>query len=176
MALAYIPVEVEIGFIDIEGTHAHTRFFLPPLGTGATNADDNIAKAIEVMNAIAALSDCALLSRSIIFQSRDNAVVGAGEVERKGLFTFAPAQGTEFTTMVPGFKDSLLDADKRSISVVTGGPQTKAEVTAFVNAVLNGSASLNNGATNAAGISLSQAISGKKYHEGSLKEKRGKSG
>lgn len=176
MALAYVPVEVELGFIDIEGTPASTRFFLPPLGTGATNADDNIAKAIAVMNAVAAISDCQLLSRSIIFQSRDNAVVGAGEVERKGLFTFAPAHGTEFTTMVPGFKDSLLDADKRSISVVLGSPQTKTEVTAFINAVLSGSSSLNNGATNAAGISLAQAISGKKFHEGSLKEKRGKSG
>lgn len=176
MALAYVPVEVELGFLDVEGTPAHTRFFLPALGVGATNADDNIAKAIAVMNAIAAISDCQLLSRSIIFQSRDNAVVGAGEVERKGIFTFAPAQGTEFTTMVPGFKDSLLDADKRSISVIPGGPQTKIEVTAFMNAILNGSASLNNGAVNAAGISLAQAISGKKYHEGSLKEKRGKSG
>jgi hypothetical protein len=176
MALLYVPTGVLLSFIDTEGTIGRTGFFLPALANDNANVDDLIAKGATVAATIAAMSDCVLVDRSTIFTARDNAVVGAGEVEKKGIFYFTPAQGSAYRTQVPGFKDSLLDANKRSIAVTGTTPAPKTEVAAFVTALLDGPVGSNNGATNAAGISLDAALSAHKEHESALKERRGRSG
>jgi hypothetical protein len=173
MALAQIPTKVKLTFRDRENSIAHTGFFLPAPGLLQVNAQAIYTKAQDVAAAVAAISDCQLVSMAVCFGDSDDAAVGLGEVEKKGLFTFAVAGGTNYTTLVPGFKDSLLENDKRTIAVA-GTVQT--EVQDFIDAILNGPASFNNGATNASGISLARVVEAHKVHVHSLVERRGKSG
>jgi hypothetical protein len=174
MAFTGMPTEVQYTFVDRENTRATTSLFLPNPGADFADAASIYDKALEIGTAIAGLSLSTLVSVNVIFSGRDSAAVGAGEVERKGVFTFATDGGTDYTTGVPGFKDGLLDADRRTIVITTGNMTT--EVQAFVDAMLNGPIGANNSATNAAGKSLVRVIEAHKEHGGSLLERRGRSG
>lgn len=173
MALQQTATEVLLTFRDRENTRATTRFFMGPPGLLQVNAEAIYTQARVIALNIAALSDCQLVEMAVKYQDRDDAAAGAGEVERKGKFIFAVAGGTDYNTLVPGFKDSLLDTNQRSIALGAGA---HAEVTAFVNAILNGPVGFNNGATNAAGVSLARAVAAFKVHVRSLEDRRGRSG
>jgi hypothetical protein len=174
MAIIATPTEVILSFRDRENTPAKTRFFLPTPGLANVNAETIYAYARTLTPLVAALSDCQLTGMAVVFQDRDDAAVGAGEAERKGLFTFAVAGGTNYQTQVPGFLDALLDSDKRSIAVQGAGVQ--ADVQSFLDAILAGPVGFDNGATNAAGISLVRAVEAHKSHVRSLLDRRGRSG
>lgn len=174
MALSAMPTEVQYTFIDRENTRATTSLFLPSAGALFVNASAIYNNALAIGVALQALSDCVLIAINVVFSGRDNAAVGAGEVERKGVFTFATDGGTDYTTGVPGFKDALLNTDRRSISIVSGDDTP--EVDAFITALLAGPPGYANGATNAGGRSLVRAVEAHKEHGSSLLEKRGRSG
>ena len=174
MALQAVETEVLLTFRDRENTIARTRFFLPQPGLLQVNAQTIYTKAQTLTGLIAAISDCQLIDMAVKFQDRDDVSVGAGEVERKGKFIFAVAGGTPYTTLIPGFKDTMLDTDKRSIAIT--GASVHAEVQAFLDAIINGPASFNNGGTNAAGVDLARAVDAFKVHVRSLQDRRGRSG
>jgi len=174
MAIAAVPTEVIVNFKDRENTATKTRFYLPVPGVLNVNAQAIYTKARTMALAVAACSDCQMTGFAVLYQDRDNAAAGAGEAERKGNFMFAVNGGTNYTTQVPGFLDSLLDANKRTIAVA--GPDVAPEVQAFIDALLDGPPSFNNGATNASGLSLVRAVDGRKTHVRSLVERRGRSG
>jgi hypothetical protein len=174
MAIIAVPSECILTFRDRENTTAKTRFFMPSAGLAAVDAQAVYTHARTMAGLVAALSDCQLVNMAVVYQDRDDSTVGAGEAERKGVFTFGVAGGTNYRTMVPGFLDSLLDVDQRSIAVQ--GPNVAPEVQAFIDALLDGPPSFNNGATNSAGLSLVRAVSGKKAHVHSLLDRRGRSG
>jgi hypothetical protein len=174
MALEPIATKVLLSFRDRENTIGKTGFFLPVPGLLQVNAEAIYTKAKAIATAIQAISDCQLVDLSVTFGDEDNVTDGTGEVEKKGRFVFAVAGGTNYSTMIPGFKDSLLDNNKRTITVVGAG--VNSDVQAFIDAVLNGPASFNNGATNAAGVNLARVVEARKVHVHSLAERRGKSG
>lgn len=174
MALEPIVTECKLTFRDRENTIAHTSFFLPPPGLLQVNAQAIYTKARAITAAIVALSDCQLIDMAVTFADEDNVTDGTGEVEKKGRFVFAVAGGSNYATLIPGFKDSMLESNNRTIAVV--GASVHAEVQAFIDAVLNGPPSFNNGATNAAGINLARVVEARKVHVHSLVERRGKSG
>jgi len=174
MALTAKPTECVLIFKDRENTRSTTRFYLPQTGAAFTNAFASYTQALDIANAVQLISDCVLIGVTVLFSGSDGAAVGAGEVERKGVFTFATNGGTDYVTAVPGFKDALLDTNRRDIPVL--GSSVPAEVTAFVNAMLNGPVGISNAATNAAGLDLVRVIEGHKEHTPSLVERRGRSG
>jgi len=174
MAMLAVPTECILTFRDRENTLAKTRFFMPDAGVAAVNAAAIYTHARAMAALVAACSDCQLVGMGVVFADRDDVAAGDGEAERKGTFDFAATGGTVYRTQVPGFLDSLLDADQRSIAVAGAG--VAAEVQAFIDSLLDGPISFNNGATNAAGLSLVRAISGKKSHVHSLIDRRGRSG
>lgn len=174
MAIGAKATEVVLIMKDRENTKSSTRFYLPSAGGAFTNALAAYNAALDIAAAIQLLSDCALMAVVVLFSGSDGAAVGAGEVERKGVFTFATNGGTDYVTAVPGFKDALLDPNRRDIPVLGGS--VPAEVTAFVNAMLNGPVGLSNAATNAAGLDLVRVVEAHKEHTPSLIERRGRSG
>lgn len=174
MAILAVPSECILTFRDRENTTAKTRFFLPVPGLLQVNAEAVYTKARAMALLVAALSDCQLTNMAVVFADRDDSAVGAGEVERKGLFTFAVAGGSQYHTQVPGFLDSLLDIDQRSIA--TSGAGVKSEVQAFLDAILAGPVGFANGATNAAGLSIVRTVEAHKAHVRSLVDRRGRSG
>lgn len=171
MAVAALPYKVEYIWKDREGTFATTSINIQ---NRPVLAADVQAKAAALVPLLKALSSCHLVAYRVISRYADPAVAGAGEAERKGKFTFTTAQGSHYTTMVPGFKDGLLDANGRDITVK--GASVRPEITAFVNAIVNGPAGWANGPVNEAGLDIIAALYAKKVHVRSLARRAGRSG
>lgn len=171
MAIEAVPYAVEYIWKDREGTLARTNIHIQNRPVLATNV---LAKAAAMIPLLRALSSCHLVGYRVISRYQDPDVVGAGEVERRGKFVFVTGQGTTYTTTVPGFKDSLVDANGRDITVKGSGILTA--VGAFVDKVTDGPAGWANGPVNEAGIDIIAARSGKKVHVRSLSRRAGRSG
>lgn len=170
MAIAPLPYAVQFVWKDIEGTKAFTNINInrPVL------ASDVIAKVAALVPLLKALTSAHLIGYRIVSRYKDPAVVGAGEAERKGRFFFTTALGRSYTTQIPGFSDSMLDPDRRTISV--SGTGVKAEVAAFTNYIISGPLGWNNSAVNEAGQSIIAVTRAKKVHVPSLRQRSGRSG
>jgi len=171
MAVSALPYKVEYTWKDREGTLAKTNIHIQ---NRPVLAADVQAKAAAIVPLLKALSSCHLISYRVISRYEDSAVVGAGEAERKGKFTFVTAQGSHYTTMVPGFKDTLLDANGREITV--RGASVNPIITTFIDAIVNGPAGWANGPVNEAGLDVIAALYAKKEHVRSLARRAGRSG
>jgi hypothetical protein len=171
MAISALPYMVQYIWRDREGTKAFTNVNIQ---NRPVLAADVQAKAASLATLLKAVSSSHMIGYRIISRYEDPAVVGAGEAERKGKFTFTTAQGRTYTTMVPGFKDSLVDTNNRIITVGTGANAT---VAAFTSAIVNGPLGMwGTGMVNEAGQSIVAVISGKKVHVRSLKQRASRSG
>jgi hypothetical protein len=166
MAMTKQAFALECAWIDREGTKVATTSYIESAATGV-NA---MAKAATLVPLIKALSSCHLAGYRLLGRYADNAVTGAGEAEKKGVFFLGTATGTQFRTQIPGFKDGLLDVNGRDI-IVKGGSITT-EVNAFLDLMLNGAAGIANGAVNQAGLDVDHAVRAYKYHVRSLSRGR----
>ncbi len=171
MAVAALPYAVEYIWKDREGTTAVTRLHIQNRPVLAVDVQ---AKALALVPLLKALSSCQMIAYRVISRYEDPTVVGAGEAERKGKFTFVTAQGSHYTAMIPGFKDALLDNNGRDITVRQGTP--KVAVISYLNAIINGPLGWANGPVNEAGFPIIAAVSAKKIHVRSLARRSGRSG
>lgn len=171
MAVAALPYAVEYIWKDREGTVAFTNLHIQNRPVLAVDVQ---AKALALVPLLKALSSCQLIAYRVISRYEDPTVAGAGEAERKGKFTFVTAQGSHYTTMIPGYKDALLDNNGRDITV--RGASVKAANAAFINAIVNGPVGWANGPVNESGFPIIAAISAKKIHVRSLARRSGRSG
>jgi hypothetical protein len=170
MAIAPVPYLIQFVWKDREGTKSYTNINIQ---NRPVLAADVQAKAAALVPLLKAVSGAHLIGYRIISRYEDPAVVGLGEAERKGKFTFTTALGRTYTTMVPGFKDSLVDANGRNITVGSGANAT---VSAFTNLIINGTLGWGNSAVNEAGQSIAAVIGGKKVHVRSLAQRASRSG
>lgn len=171
MAIEAVPYAIEYVWRDREGTPARTNMHIQNRPVLAANV---LTKAAAMVPLLRALSSCHLVGYRVISRYQDPAVAGAGEVERRGRFVFVTGQGTTYTTTVPGFKDSLVDANGRDITVKGSG--ILAPVATFIDKITDGPAGWANGPVNEAGIDLVAARSGKKIHIRSSSIRSGRSG
>lgn len=171
MAIAPVPYLIQFIWKDREGTKAYTNINIQ---NRPVLAADVQAKAAALVPLLKAVSGAHLIGYRIISRYEDPAVVGLGEVERKGKFIFTTALGRTYTTMVPGFNDSLVDANGRNITVFGSG--VKPAVAAFTDLIINGTLGWGNSAVNEAGQSIAAVISGKKVHVRSLAQRASRSG
>lgn len=158
---------------DREGTETSTTINLSYGINGVTDGIMAVEKAQALVSLMQALSSCTLTGYRVISRYANEAAAYAGEVERRGQFKFLSAYSRPYVTSVPGFKDSLLDTNKRDITV---RGTVKTEVQAFLDAVLDGPAGWSNGATTISGDQLVAASSAKKIHSRSLARKPRSSG
>lgn len=170
MAIAPVPYLLQYIWKDMEGTKASTNINVQ---NRPVLAADVQAKAAALAPLLKALSGAHLVGYRIISRYEDPAVVGAGEAERKGKFFFTTAQGRSYTTMVPGFKDSLVDLNGR---IITVGPGAKAPVTTFTDLITLGTLGWGNSAVNEAGQSIIAVTSAKKVHVRSIGTRKSRSG
>lgn len=158
---------------DREGSETSTTINLSYGLTGTTDGIMAVTKAQDLLPLIQALSSCTLTGYRVISRYANEEAAYAGEVERRGQFKFISAYSRPYVTAVPGVKDSLLDANGRDIGV---RGTVKAEVQAFIDAILDGPAGWSNGATTISGDQLVAAQSAKKIHRSSLARKPRRSG
>jgi hypothetical protein len=170
MAIAPVPYLLQFIWKDREGTKGYTNINIQ---NRPVLAADVQAKAATLAPLLKAISGAHLIGYRIISRYEDPTVVGAGEAERKGKFFFTTALGRSYTTMIPGFKDSLVDANGRIITVGVGANAT---VAAFTNLIVNGPVGWANSAVNEAGQSIVAVTSAKKMHVRSLGARKSRSG
>jgi hypothetical protein len=163
----------QFDWLDREGTQTSTNINLSYGISGITDGVAAVAKAQALAPLIAALSSCTMTGYRVISSYANESAAFSGEVERRGKFTFLSDYSRPYITSVPGFKDSLVDANGRDIGV-RGTP--KAEVAAFLDAVLDGPAGWSNGATTISGDQLVACKSAIKTHRRSLARKPRRSG
>jgi hypothetical protein len=129
---------VSFSFVDETGSKATMEFYAPlatPLADLRTAADTLGA-------AIALLTGCALVGRSIAYGATDPTVFGGGagsRVENKGLFVFATNAPSFTKVQLPGILPALLTPEGRV-------QEDNTNVASFVSAVLASPWSDNRGA------------------------------
>jgi hypothetical protein len=171
MPVEAVPYGIEYLWKDREGTLATTNLHAQ---NRPVLASDVIAKATSLVPLLRAVSGCHLIAVRVISRYQDPAIAGAGEAERRGQFEFVTGQGTKYITKIPGFKDGLVDANGRDITVTSG--VALPEVEAFVDKIVNGAFGPGNGPCNEAGIDITACRRAKKVHIRSLSRRAGRSG
>jgi hypothetical protein len=139
MALVEKPIyTVSFTFVDETGSKANMEFYAPIATAIATVRSE----ADTLGTAIAALTGCALVGRSISVGAADTTVFGGGagsRVENKGLFQFATAVPSYSRVQLPSIRPAFLTPEGRIQEDAT-------EVAAFTAAVIAGAWSDNRGA------------------------------
>lgn len=165
---------VEYLWLDRENSQTSTTINLGFDAVGFGDGRNAIAKAQALAPLMQSLSSCKLIGYKVRSAYANETAGYTGEVERRAQFKFTTADSRNYTTRIPGFKDTLLDPNGRDIAIRGASVQT--EVQTFIDAIVNGPAGWANGATTISGAQLVAARSARKIHVPSLRRKPRRSG
>lgn len=131
MALVARPVhKIVATFRDNDGKESSSEVMVP----SATTAANLVTFAAGIIALLTPMSGATLVGYNILMSFVENAIgtIGSSDVEDKGFFNFAPANGIRTSIAVPSILESVLQGNNQDID------QSNSAISDFITAMTAG--------------------------------------